>query len=49
MRNFLAVILFMRVALRKAFSKTCRAEILQAMRKVNPKAVWVLQGWQHNR
>ena len=28
--------------------KLAAQKILQAMRKVNPQAVWVLQGWQHN-
>ena len=28
--------------------KLAAQKILQAMRRVNPQAVWVLQGWQHN-
>ena len=28
--------------------KLAAQKIIQAMRKVNPQAVWVLQGWQHN-
>lgn len=28
--------------------KLAAQKILQAMRKANPQAVWVLQGWQHN-
>ena len=28
--------------------KLAAQKILQAMRKVNPQALWVLQGWQHN-
>lgn len=28
--------------------KLAAQKILQAIRKVNPQAVWVLQGWQHN-